>query len=172
MDRGEINLLDTLKKAVSDAVAEPYSKICTVGSFSEENNTIEANPIDDTAPILNVRLISGESETPFLVIPKVGSIVAVSFLSETSAFVSMYSEIETVAIHGEQFGGLIKIEELKTQLDIVSDRLDTIYNAINNGVVTAGDGGAGLLATMKATLAGQVKKENYDKIENETVKHG
>ena len=75
-------------------------------------------------------------------------------------------------MRGDQFGGLIKIEELKTQLDIVTNRIDTVYNAINNAAVVTGDGGAALQTAMKATLASQTQKENYNNIENENVKHG
>ena len=172
MDKGEINLLDVLKRAVSDAVAEPYAKVCKVDSYNEDTRSVDVSPLDETAPILNVRIIAGESETPILIVPKVGSFVMVTFVNETSAFVSMFSEVETVAIRGDQYGGLIKVEELKKQLDIVTDRIDTLFQAIKDGVVAPNDGGAAYQTSMKAILAGQVEKEKFDEIENELVKHG
>ena len=84
----------------------------------------------------------------------------------------MFSEIETVSIRGDQYGGLIKIEELKKQLEIVTSRLNTLYDAIKNATTAAQDGGATLQSTMKVILSTQIETENFDSIENESVKHG
>lgn len=45
-------------------------------------------------------------------------------------------EIETIVINGGTLGGLVKINELKTQLAKVTSRIDGIISAINAGVVT------------------------------------
>lgn len=172
MDKSEINLLDILQRAVKDSFGETYSKVCKVTSVDTDNLVCDVQPIDESAPVLGVRLIAGESETPFVCIPKNDSMVVVTFLSDSNAYVAMKSEIETVAIRGDQYGGLIKIEELVKQLGVMTDRIDTIYSAINNAGVTPLDGGATLSASMKATLASQSEKEDFDEIENELVKHG
>ena len=172
MDKSEINLLDILQKAVSDKMGEQYSKICKVDKYDDETKTVDVLPLDESAPILGVRVVAGKSDSAFLVVPVVGSFVAVTFISDTSAIVSMFSEIETVSIRGDQFGGLIKIEELTKQLEIVTARIDALFSAINDAVVVAQDGGASLQSTMKATLALQKEKEKFSEIENEFVKHG
>tara|TARA_R110002020_G_scaffold180781_1_gene375425 strand:+ start:1577 stop:2095 length:519 start_codon:yes stop_codon:yes gene_type:complete len=172
MDRGQVNLLDILQKAVSDKIGEQYSKICKVDKYDENAGTVDVSPLDETAPILGVRIVAGQSDSGLLVVPVVGSFVAVTFISETSAIVSMFSEIETVSIRGDQYGGLIKIEELKKQLEIVTSRLNTLYDAIKNATTAAQDGGATLQSTMKVILSTQIETENFDSIENESVKHG
>ena len=172
MDKSEINILDILKKALESSFGENYSKVCKVTAVDTEAMKCEVQPIDETAPILNVRLIAGATETPLVCVPKVDSMVVVTFLDEANAYVAMFSELETVSIRGDQYGGLIKIEELKTQLDIVTQRIDKLYQAINDGVPVPQDGGTGLQSTMKAILASQVQKEDFEEIENELVKHG
>lgn len=57
-------------------------------------------------------------------------------------------------------------DELKTQLDIVTERIDTIYSAINNAAPTTGapDSGAALLTSMKTALSTQVNNEDFSDI--------
>jgi len=73
---------------------------------------------------------------------------------------------------GDQFGGLVKIEELVKNLDKLTARVDGIIDAIKNGVPIPTDGGAGLQTTIKAALALLVDKEDFTTIENENIKHG
>jgi hypothetical protein len=96
----------------------------------------------------------------------------VSYTSADTAYISLYSEIETVAIRGDQFGGLIKIEELVENLDKLTARVDGIISAINNGVPAPTDGGAALQLSIKAGLSAITKKEDFTGIENEAIKHG
>ena len=169
MEEG-LNLVDILKKAVKDDSLENYSKACKVDAI--EGTSVDVTPLDGTAPILRVRILAGESDSGFYAVPKLGSVVVVTFLSNSSAFVSMLSEVEAVLLRGDQFGGLIKVEELKDQLATMSSRIDTIYDAINNGVTSPSDGGSALLVSMKATLKTQSETEDFENIENESVKHG
>lgn len=166
-----MNLIDTLQKALEEN-NEIYSKVCKVIAYDSSKETIDVEPIDGDTEIIEVRLIAGESKTPFICVPSVGSFVVVTFLSVETAFCSLYSEIETIKIRGDQFGGLIKIEELVKQLDIMTNRINTLYDAINKGVPIPQDGGVGFQNTMKAILSTQVQKEDFKNIENENVKHG
>ena len=69
--------------------------------------------------------------------------------------------------------GLVKADELKTQLDKLSKRVDDVISAITNGVPAAGapDGGAGLWGTFKTALALILDKEDFEDIEDEKIKH-
>ena len=75
-------------------------------------------------------------------------------------------------IRGGDLGGLVKVEELKSELAKLTARVDGIISAINNGVPVPTDGGAALQTTIKAALATIVNKEDFTNIENENVKHG
>lgn len=82
------------------------------------------------------------------------------------------SSDETISLDGDNYGGLCKTQELKTQLDILSGRLDSVVNGINNAVPGSQDGGAAILATMKASIAAYTQKEDFSEIESDTVLHG
>jgi acetoacetate decarboxylase len=164
-----MNLVDQLLIAVQTN-SEMYSKICKVTEVN--GNTCSVEPLDESAPINNVRLIAGDSTTGVICVPKTGSVVVVTFMSESSAFVSMFSEIETVVIHGDQFGGLVKVDELRSQMDLMTARIDGIIDALKN---TSPDSNTGTFKTSLTPGLAQVEglqKENFKDVENETVKHG
>ena len=165
----DYNIGDLIAK-LADKKEEVYSIICKVSEVSGE--VAELAPLNGDASLFDVKLLAGTSATPLLITPVVGSTVIATFLSKDTAFVSLYSEIESVQIMGDQFGGLIKIEELIKNLDKLTARVDGIIDAINNGVPIATDGGVGLQTTIKVALALLVDKEDFTTMENENIKHG
>lgn len=165
----DYNIGDLIAK-LADKKEEVYSIICKVSEVSGE--VAELAPLNGDASLFDVKLIAGTSATPLLITPVVGSTVIATFLSKDTAFVSLYSEIESVQIMGDQFGGLIKIEELIKNLDKLTARVDGIIDAINNGVPIPTDGGVGLQTTIKVALALLIDKENFTTMENENIKHG
>ena len=164
------NIGDLIKQLAANS-EEVYSLPCKVVSI-DSDNLAELEPLNGDPNLLGVRLTAGASETPFLVTPVIGSAVIATFLSRNTAFISLYSEIESVEIRGGDLGGLVKVEELKSELAKLTARVDGIISAINNGVPVPTDGGAALQTTIKAALATIVNKEDFTNIENENVKHG
>ena len=165
----DYNIGDLIAK-LADKKEEVYSIICKVSEVSGE--VAELAPLNGDASLFDVKLLAGTSATPLLITPVVGSTVIATFLSKDTAFISLYSEIESVQIMGDQFGGLIKIEELIKNLDKLTARVDGIIDAIKNGVPIPTDGGAGLQTTIKVALALLVDKEDFTTMENENIKHG
>lgn len=163
--------INSLIQDIAKTNDEVYSLRAKIDAYDEAENTIDVTPINGKAPILSVPIIAGASETPLLLTPKVGSFCIVTFLSKDNAFASMFSELESVSIRGDQFGGLIKIEELKSELAKVTARIDALYSGIQGATITPADGGASFKAGIIAAISG-VPKENYSNIENENVKHG
>lgn len=66
-------------------------KVCKV--VSVDGFSCVVDPIDGDTRIEDVRLIADETDEFFVLIPKVESIVVVSFLTQNSAYVSMVSEV-------------------------------------------------------------------------------
>lgn len=163
------NIGDLIRK-LAKTDEELYSLPCKVVEVSGE--VAEVAPLNGDANILDVKITSGASSTPLLITPLKDSVVIVTFLSKDTAFISLYSEIETIQLRGDQYGGLIKIEELKTNLDKLTARVDGIIDAINNGVAIPQDGGVGLQNTIKASLSTLIDKEDFTGIENDLIKHG
>jgi len=149
---------------------EIYSLPCKVVSIS--NDLAELQPLNGDPNLLGVKLISGAADFPLKITPIINSVVIATFLSKETAFISLYSEVQNVEIRGDQYGGIVKAEDLINNLAKLTARVDGIISAINNGVPVPQDGGTALQTTIKTALATLVDKENFSTIKNENVKHG
>lgn len=92
----------------------------------------------------------------------------------TSGAITVNSD-ETISFDGDGFGGLCKTQELKTQLDILSGRLDSVVDGIKNATITPEDGGASLKAGVVASINAYILEhgtEDFSEIESDKVKHG
>jgi hypothetical protein len=92
-------------------------------------------------------------------------------LVKTSGAIAVNSD-ETISFDGDGFGGLCKTQELKSQLDILSGRLDSVVNGLKNSATAAEDGGATYKAGIVATINAYTQKEDFSEIESDKVKHG
>lgn len=98
-----------------------YSEIGTAVNVSVDKRTCDFEPIGDDATRYNIRLQSIISENKgFVLIPKENSTIVVTFLNNSTGFVSLTSEIEK--IHFEAGGEDLKI--------ILNDLISEIKNAI------------------------------------------
>ena len=98
-----------------------YSQIGKAVNVDETKRTCDFEPIEDIAKREGIRLQSLISESKgFVLIPKEGSDIIVTFLNKSTGFVSLTSEIEK--IHFEAGG-----EDLKL---ILNDLIKEIKNAI------------------------------------------
>lgn len=93
---------------------------------------------------------------------------------ETEGNISATSD-KTITFDGDGYGGLCKTQELKTQLDRLSARVDNIIDALENSQTAAEDGGATYKAGIKTiidTYSEANPKEDFSQIESDKVKHG
>ena len=93
---------------------------------------------------------------------------------ETEGNISATSD-KTITFDGDGYGGLCKTQELKTQLDRLSARVDNIIDALENSGTAAEDGGATYKAGIKTiidTYSELNPKEDFSQIESDKVKHG
>ncbi len=75
-------------------------------------------------------------------------------------------------LNGTDFGGIVKADELKTQLAKMTTRIDGIINAIKTAAVAPQDGGATFKTNMIAVLETLINKEDFSNIKNDKVQHG
>ena len=78
----------------------------------------------------------------------------------------------TLELDGNDNGGVVIAPELKTQLGYLTQRVDTIINALQNAPTAAQDGGATYKTGISTILKTIVNKENFSNIESDKVKHG
>lgn len=125
--------LKTLTKPNNDG----YSKVCTVDSVDLVNRTCYCIPINEDADITEVRLMAN-IDNGFLFIPEVDSVVVVSFLSDSSAYVALVSKVSEVQLNGTNFNGLIKIDEQTAKLNQLVTELQTQLGLIATGIAAGG----------------------------------
>lgn len=166
-------LLDTLKQLIISLLPRK-PLFAEVLSYDEATNTITVKPTTDSDNIIGVSLdTQGDKDKGFWAIPKVGSDVLVGFI-DNEPYVEMYSEVDSIVLKGKTFGGLIKIDDLKTQSD-------TQHNAIKAAIIAAltpldaqlialGQAGGGVTALNGSWAS--VLALNKTTLENTNVKHG
>lgn len=145
--------------------------VVVVGTVTAANSqTVDIQPLDETAaPLLGIDLNVGQVGA-ISYRPEVGAVVLLLLDSPTTGFVVGMSRGRIVLNGGEQ-GALIKIDELRTQLNKITARIDGIIDAIKNGVATPQDGGAGLQTTIVAALSQLTDKEDFTNIDDENITH-
>lgn len=112
---------------------ESYGHVCTVKRV--DGLVCDVEPINGDAPILDVRLVADESENKFVLVPKVGSIVVVQFITKEAAYLSMVSEVSQVLWKiGDSYlsctdqGFVVKKgdDDLKDVLSLIIEAVETI----------------------------------------------
>ncbi len=162
-----------------------HQHICKVTEVDETEKTCTVQPVNEDADLQGVRLqavITGD--TGILIIPETDSYVIIGYHGENEAYIIKTSKVKRVEIitsgevllNGDEFEGLIKINELTSKLNsLVTDFNGFVakFNAhihITTATVSASPvPGVISPTTTPATNTGNFNKGDY---ENETVKHG
>lgn len=76
-----------------------------------------------------------------------------------------------VKVNGDSYGGLVKVQELRSELQKVTTFLTTIRQAIAAAPVAPNDGGASFKASVSTALS-SLQLPTYQQIESTKVKHG
>jgi hypothetical protein len=156
--------------------------VAKVKAIDEVKMTCDVS-VEGTADLFDVRLRSviDSAEKGILIYPKIGTYVLVGIIDgrKTSAFVAATSEVDkirlmsdVIELSGNSLGGIVKADELKTQLDKMTARIDGIIDAITNGVPVTDYSGAGLQSSIVLALQTLIDIENFNHIKNDKVKHG
>ena len=152
-----------------------YSLPCEVTAVN--GNFADLKPLIGDAEIFDVKITAGDSNTPLLITPVIGSTVIATFLSKDTAFISLYSEIESMQLRGSQFGGLVKVQDLVGKLNDVENKLNDLITKFNSHIhiTTATIGGSptpGTIApvTVKETPIAPIT--TVSDLENPEVLHG
>lgn len=144
--------------------------LCTVTSVDTTKKTCVCEPVTTGADLLGVKLMA-KNQTGFYIIPKVDSHVVVTVEADFS-YVSMFSEVDEIQLNGDNYDGLVKIQELVDKLNNLEDAFNQhilLYNTHTHaGVTSGGSSTSPPAATDTNVLIPTVQTE----LENLTVKHG
>lgn len=171
MAKDSQNIGDLIRK-IGENNEEVYSLLCKVVKVSED--VAELAPLNGDANLLGVKLIAGTSTTSILITPVIDSVVVATFLSKNTAYISLHSEIESVAIRGDQFGGLIKVEELVKKINRLESKVNSLITKFNSHTHLYAPGPSAPVPTApiitgEAAITPTTQKSD---LENQKVKHG
>ncbi len=190
-DKAEIR--EALRDLVRDMLLDPALQ-ATVVSVDKQAGTIVATDLKKDVEYHAVRLkavLPDGNGRGILAYPVVGSQVSIVLLDglDTMAFVSQLSDIEAyrvtvdngvsleltaagkLLLNGDALGGLVKVQELKTQLDKTNAVVAAIRTSFDKWLPVKGDGGTILKTALTAALADKTLGR-FDALENPNVQHG
>lgn len=121
------NIREILRLIVAEE--KVFSKTCKV--LSVDGNFCDVEPIDGSADILDVTL--SPTGTGVRLKPTIGSFVQVTFISDTEAYISAFSEVDKIEVdcndivfNGGNNDGLVLIQQLVTKLNNLENKVNTI----------------------------------------------
>ena len=132
---------------------------------------------------IRVRAVIDSSDSGIFIKPKIGSSVLCAQIEGKleSMVVLTWSDIEHVKfgktkidLNGDSFGGLVRIQELESNLNSLKTAIENLKTAISTGISAVGVGSAangntGSTAFNTAAAAIQIQ---FQDMENKKVKHG
>jgi hypothetical protein len=161
----------------------------TVIEVTESEYTCTVQSGEDTPYIARLKaVLEVENTDGFILIPAKHSEVIVTEINIGEYAVIGYSKIEKILLKTEStqiamnkngivfnegnFGGMIKIQELKSELDKINQILQAILSVISGAPVTEPGNGnpSALQQALNSVLAGKLLP-TYANIENNKVKH-
>ena len=164
------------------------------GTVSRVNGLLcDVLPSDGGAELLDVRLkpSSNAGDAGCYAVPRVNSTVTVAMLQGNANVwaVLQVQDIErwvvrvngnarvevlpngVVELNGAEYGGLVRVNELRAELQKVTTWLTVLRNAVASAPVVGGDGGAAFKVAVSAAL-GPLPLPEYSGIESLRTKHG
>lgn len=157
----ETNLGRAIKLLANRGTASPFCVWGVVSNIDKTAKTIDVEPLDESAPLLGCLLIAGDG-VGNVIFPPLDSLVVVAKIAPELGIVVLFSQIDTMQLNGNLYGGLVKVQEL-------TDKLNNLENAFNlHTHVLALSAGTGTAAPPANTLTPTTKTE----LENDTITHG
>lgn len=131
-------------------------QICEIVSVDLDNRTAVVKDVAEFSVNLTPEVSDG-----FLLKPAVGSAVYVF-----GGAIIGYSEIDEIWLHGNQYGGLVKVSDLVDKLNALENKVNSIINTFNLHTH------AGTGSPPVPTITGTLTPTTINDIENPLVQHG
>lgn len=172
-----------MRELTNIAGEEIYSIRARVVEVDEEAMTCNCVPLLSGGDLLDVQLIprdnngvvgsKGIAGGGVIFIPAVGSVVFVTMLTQSDGFVSMTSEVSHVWLGGDNYGGLIKIEELITKINNIEDKYNDVIAILKAVAIPLAPSGTYLFSTIPAVAnATPLTNTTKTELENPMILHG
>lgn len=162
-----------IKQLLQQLVDKPAGLLCFVAEVLEvEGDACKVKVLSSDLELTDVNLMAKQAGAGLYAKPSAGSLVLVTMINN-QAYISLMSEVDVLQLHGDQHGGLIKVQELKTQLDKNTAILDALIKGITKTeAIEPGNNTASVFQAILAGLVAGLPLGDFSKLENEKVKHG
>ena len=177
----------SMKDAIQRMVNEQIKVQVLVGTVKSVDETKMVCDVDLTnAPdLLDVRLrsIIDENDKGVLIVPKKDSHVLVGIIDNRieSAFVLSFSEVEKIRLiiddielGGNDYKGLVKVEDLVTKMNNMENALNSLVSDFNSHTHNAPQAPTGTIPTAPPLILStqNLTQTQVSDLENEKVTHG
>lgn len=161
---------DPIKVALRQIVKDEEEIYSIVGTVKDiDGKTCTVTPSNGDPDLFEVRLQAGETDKGFVIYPKKGSEVLVTFLNKLTGYIALCAEIDRIELDEGKNGGMIILDKLKTEIEKLNSNFDTIKNMFEGWVPVPNDGGAAL-KTASSSLS-SLQKADVSGIDNKRFKH-
>ena len=150
------------------------SVLCKVSDINLTDNTCTCTPVNGNAPYYDV-LLSCDLSKGFLLIPANDSFVICTETSNTTAYISMVSNVTQIYLAGDTNGGLVKVTDLVTRLNNIENLVNAFIALYNAHIHVGVDSITTAPITISPTVSQQITTLTPTiraNIENTKVKHG
>lgn len=172
-----MNDYETIRKLIRALANKDTFQVfqAEVTSVDQENDVCDVKMIENDLDLYDVRLkatIDGSSKG-ILIVPTVGSKVLVGVINNNlnDLFIAQFSEVDLIQYDDGSFGGLVRADNLKTELDKTKAVVAAIKQSLDAWVTVPNDGGAALKTLWGTNGAGK-NVGDYSNIENPKIKQG
>ena len=145
-----MNISEAVKKLANTQPPSDNVLLCIAKNIREQDFICDAEPIDGSADIQDVKFCIDE-HTNFVLVPKENTTILVVMDTDVSGFVVMTSEIqkiilsvndgakieikeETITFNSGDFGGLVKIQPLIDKINRLENQLNSLYSLLKTHV--------------------------------------
>lgn len=154
--------------------------LCKVDSVVKENSVCDCTPIGgDAATSLPGVLLSAENNNGLVVFPVVGSTVIVALSTKNTAFVMMYSEVESIQFMDGSFGGVPKLLDpddseagVLKRLNNIEQNQNLILSALKGITVTIPSGGGSVPFNPFFSTINSLSETTKSQLENTLITQG
>ena len=134
--------------------------------YSNVAKVLSVNEIGG-AQVEAVRLQQVACDDGLLLVPVVGSLVIISYTDKTTAFVSMFSQIEKIIFQGGSNLGIPKTPETVERLNNIEKDINDLKQILATWVPVATDGGASLKSASASWYTSTLTPTTNDDIQNQ-----
>lgn len=172
--------MDAFRRAIDEKIkgmAPEQLTLVKVIQVDEQKLTCTCTLIAGDIDVYDVSLtpVVNQEASEITVIPEVGSLALMAIVSNDirNSYLLSCQKSTKVIMRGGSLGGLVKVNELRDNLNKTTNLLTALVNVINGAPIPEpGSGSPSALQTSFKTAIASLQLGRFDDIENKQILHG